>query len=407
MRAQQEMALIAQAIKEVKTAVIDSGATINLSQVSDGLAPTGASNRLVAVATGEASSTTHTAQLPMSQLTTAARETHILPRLGPNSLISVKQLADSGYVTIFHPHNGGVTVHDGNDVTLTLKREAVLQGWRDQQGLWRIPLVDKVLNINTDTIAINRPSPQEAIHNVYELPSIPTMVAYHHASLGFPTKATLLNAVRNNFLATFPGLTSDNVSKHFPESVETQKGHMRQGRQGVRSTQPQETFKPTPGVRHNDVYLKVFDATKKTMYTDQTGRFPITSRKGNQYLMVAVELDGNYIEAQPLKSRSTRDLIEAYQAIFTRWKDTGVIQPNWHVLDNEAPNDLKRAIRENGCTVELVPPDMHRRNAAERAIQTWKGHFISILSGLADNFPIQEWDELVPGANVTVNLLRA
>jgi hypothetical protein len=41
------------------------------------------------------------------------------------------------------------------------------------------------------------------------------------------------------------------------------------------------------------VYLMVFDATKKLMFSDQTGKFPITSARGNKYIMVAVELDGN------------------------------------------------------------------------------------------------------------------
>jgi len=46
----------------------------------------------------------------------------------------------------------------------------------------------------------------------------------------------------------------------------------------------------------------VFDATKKSMFSDQTGKFPITSARGNKYIMVAVELDGNYIDGEPLQS---------------------------------------------------------------------------------------------------------
>ncbi len=83
------------------------------------------------------------------------------------------------------------------------------------------------------------------------------------------------------------------------------------------------------------------------MYTDQTGRFPITSSRGNKYQMIAVELDGNYIDAEPLKTRKTKDLIDVYQWIWERWKALGVICPNWHILDNEAPEEFKQAIREN------------------------------------------------------------
>ena len=75
------------------------------------------------------------------------------------------------------------------------------------------------------------------------------------------------------------------------------------------------------------------------------------------------------------------------------------------MLDNEAPVDFKKAIHENNSTVELVPPYVHRFNAAEQAIQTFKGHFLSTLAGVADNFPITEWDELIPGVVWTLNLL--
>jgi hypothetical protein len=186
---------------------------------------------------------------------------------------------------------------------------------------------------------------------------------------------------------------------------------MRQTRQGVRSTKVADEdalafFNPTPGVKHKDAYLRVFDATKKPMYSDQTGRFPVTSSKGNKYLMVACELDGNYIDAEPLRDRTKGELVKGYNAIFTRWKQTGTISPNWHILDNEAPEELKSAIRENGCRVELTPADNHRRNAAERAIQTFKGNFISVLAGVADDFPITRWDELIPGTVLQTNLLR-
>ena len=49
---------------------------------------------------------------------------------------------------------------------------------------------------------------------------------------------------------------------------------------------------------------------------------------------------------------------------------------------------------------------VHRRNAAERAIQTFKDHFIAGLASVDPQFPIQEWDRLLPQATITLNLLR-
>jgi hypothetical protein len=47
--------------------------------------------------------------------------------------------------------------------------------------------------------------------------------------------------------------------------------------------------------------------------------------------MVAVELDGNYVDAKPIKSRKAEELVKGYSAIWNRWEATGVISTNWHV----------------------------------------------------------------------------
>ncbi len=54
----------------------------------------------------------------------------------------------------------------------------------------------------------------------------------------------------------------------------------------------------------------------------------------------------------------------------------------------------------------MVPPDTHRRNLAERAIQTFKSHFLAILAGFNPLFPMTLWDRLVLQAVLTLNLLR-
>jgi len=56
--------------------------------------------------------------------------------------------------------------------------------------------------------------------------------------------------------------------------------------------------------------------------------------------------------------------------------------------------------------VELTPADQHRQNAADRANQTFKEHFISVLAGVDNSFPINQSDELLPQIILTLNLLR-
>ena len=304
---------MAQAIKE-NEAFLDSAATSNFSNNSTNLTVIGPSNKRLAVADGRVIEATHAAKLPLANLSDAARTTTIVPEL-EKSLLSVAVLADNGYTTIFRPYNQGAEVYAGGACDITASQPPVLQGCRDDNGLWVVPIEHEESGPDYLDLATEwkRNKPQKAHHdvaaNVYELPSTREVVWFLHAALGFPTKQTLLAAIRNNQLTSFPGLTAEAVARHFPESDETQKGHMRQTRQGVRSTKVVDEdaiiFKPSPGVKHKDVYLRVYNATKKTMYSDQTGRFPVVSIRGNKYVMVACELDGNYIDAEPMRDRTT------------------------------------------------------------------------------------------------------
>jgi hypothetical protein len=48
----------------------------------------------------------------------------------------------------------------------------------------------------------------------------------------------------------------------------------------------------------------------------------------------------------------------------------------------------------------------HRLNVAERVIQTFKDHFVSVLATTDINFPLQLWDRLAPQVKNTLNMLR-
>ena len=72
------------------------------------------------------------------------------------------------------------------------------------------------------------------------------------------------------------------------------------------------------------------------------------------------------------------------------------------VLDNECSAELKAALRKHNKQYELTPPNMHRRNTAERAIRTFKNHLISTCD---KDFPVAEWDCLLVQAELTLNLL--
>ena len=56
--------------------------------------------------------------------------------------------------------------------------------------------------------------------------------------------------------------------------------------------------------------------------------------------------------------------------------------------------------------MELVPPGCHQWNAAEVAICNFKTHFLSVLAGVAEDFPANQWDRLLTQTEITLNLLQ-
>ena len=101
----------------------------------------------------------------------------------------------------------------------------------------------------------------------------------------FPTKQTLLKAIKKGLLASWPGLIAKAVQQNFPELEETLKGHKQKSLAGLRSTKVQvineednedETDgkqETRPQRMYKDIMTKVIDIQDKlrqNIYTDQT-----------------------------------------------------------------------------------------------------------------------------------------
>ena len=63
-------------------------------------------------------------------------------------------------------------------------------------------------------------------------------------------------------------------------------------------------------------------------------------------------------------------------------------------------------MRQEDISYQLVPPDIHQRNAAERSIETFKGHFIAVLDGVHPDIPMHLWRRLIPQSKMTLNTMR-
>ena len=202
--------------------------------------------------------------------------------------------------------------------------------------------------------------------STYDLSSVEALIRYFHAAAGFPVRYTWLKAIKAGNFDLWPGLTYQNATKYCPTSKETIKGHMVQTRQHVRSTRPTRKLgKPTkpippegvPDEVKNTIHIKTTHISK--LYTDDTGWFPVISRKGNQYIVVAYHCYSNAIMVVPFKTRKDKDHMVAYNTIVQSLKDIDILV-NLKVLDNEASKEYKTLIKDK-CNInyQLVPSHIH------------------------------------------------
>ena len=224
------------------------------------------------------------------------------------------------------------------------------------------------------------------------------MLQYFHACLFSPTKTTLLKAIKQGNFASWPGFTYANVAKYLFDTPATALGHLDQVRQGLQSTKSTsihdfEDEHPTPNPAiSNQVIAQIISFGQNAKgFFDLTVAFPYTSSRGNCYILILYAYDCNAILVHPLKTKQAHEIKAAWIKLHNKLHTKG-FAPSTYIMDNEASTKLKNCIVKNKITYQLTPPNMHRINAAERAIRTFKNHFLAGLATIDPKFPIREWD---------------
>ena len=118
--------------------------------------------------------------------------------------------------------------------------------------------------------------------------------------------------------------------------------------------------------------------------------------------MITHQCDSNAILIAFFKLRKDSHRLLFYNKI-TTWIKTEV---NSLISKAYTTKQYKKTMTEV-CKVDyqLVPPNFHRRNAVKRAIFAFKVHFLAILAGIAEDFPKNMWDILIPQIEINLNLL--
>jgi hypothetical protein len=314
----------------------------------------------------------------------------VLDELRTGTLVSLAQICDDDCLAVFSKF----------DVKILKKDQVIITGVRSDNGLWTIPL---------------HTHPHQA-NGILRLDKTRSELAtYYHTTLGSPVPSTLLRAIRRGHLTTFPNLTTQLITKHLPKSYATTLGHQDQEAKNLRSTRPplvlppdddSDIAPPLEGRSHAICAMLLPETSLLKSYSDQTGMFHTPSSRGNHYIFLLYNVDTNSIHTTAIPNRYAATIRDAWESTHQHLLHQGHA-PELHVLDNECSADLQKAFTKYNVQFQRVPPKVHRVNAAERAIRTFKNHFVTMLCSVDSRFPLDLWDRLLPQATLTLNLLRS
>jgi hypothetical protein len=189
----------------------------------------------------------------------------------------------------------------------------------------------------------------------------------------------------------------------------TIKGHLDQSRKKQSSTQPLQheasstvdpnndafPLSPPSGTRSHFCFSACMPNAGQIF--NQTGRLISPSSTGSNKLLILYDYDSNYIHAEPMKNKTASKILATYKRAHSLFVKAG-LGPVLQRLDNERCSILKEFMRSEDADFQLVPPHIHRQNAAERAIRTFKNHFIAGLCSTDENLPLHLWDRLLSQA---------
>ena len=294
---------------------------------------------------------THSVTVPLAtSLSPQAQQGHILPNLSTGSLISIGSLCDDNCTATFSK----------NQITVTKHGTPIIHGRRNKvDGLWYIPLPHNThpthahhpLNTTKTptsrtprTMYPNTPTCEYMAKNVRDngANAPPSTSKHHHANstircaryktelanfyhaVAFsPVPSTFVRAIHRGHFSSWPGLTTSLITNHLTKSIATSKGHLRMQSQNLNSTKtksdvntPALDFAPTQepsNPRTHTAFLTLIDNKEfARSYSDQAGRFPITSSRGNKYVFIFYDYDANAILATAIPNRQGSAICEAW-----------------------------------------------------------------------------------------------
>ena len=267
----------------------------------------------------------------------------------------------------------------------------MFQGHRDRASrLWMVDL------------EIFQPKNQSASPAV-EVNNKQEFVLFWHAAFGYPTKSSFIRNIKNGNIQ-IDNLTAETVRKHFVPSIFTAYGHLDATRSNIKSTKKQTKSGNNTNPEQPSIWIDVHKSTGR-LHTDQTGQLPVLGRNNEKYIAIYFDESTNYIHTETLNSDSGIDILAATKRAIQFFTTHG--SPTVHLrLDNKLSSHVRQYLSKEQINIELTPVGQHRRNKAERAIRTFKNHFVATLAGVDKECPLELWPEFLDQIDMTLNIMR-
>ena len=157
--------------------------------------------------------------------------------------------------------------------------------------------------------------------------------------------------------------------------------------------------KPVSTTDANAIHNNIKD---NTHYGDGTGPYPTTGSDGSK--LAVVFMHRGYVHPETIKDTSAKELCDALERAINFFLDRKQTISR-QVLDNAAPALVINLLKRRGIPFQLVPPDNHRYNRAERGVDIFKNRFIAMRAALDPEYPIAtEWQRLLPRVEIAINI---
>ena len=244
------------------------------------------------------------------------------------SLLGIGELCDIGLHAIFDKNKVYIVDPQSQAVVLTGDRDPITKLW--MIALKPITEAEEKSAVRTanscrqQTQKITSPDSEKTQKSKQKINSVSAQnldtagdrVEFFSRVFCSAAESTLLNAVKKGWIK-FPGITLNILKRHRHRlrTHEAAAGHLDQTHQNhaqprrqISDATSSSSTTTQEGPEARDINILTYVHQERN-HMDATGRFPATSHRGHQYILILYSEGANYIRAEPMVDRTKQSYI--------------------------------------------------------------------------------------------------